>query len=86
MTRSIQVEKVLPNNNFIVRRLGTNKTQKLHRIRLRKFTPQAPLADIFVREKHWRKDDHTLREYDDIYAQSWKTNFGPNPFEYNPPG
>ena len=44
-----KVEKVLPNNNYIVRRLGTNKTQLLHRIRLSKFTPQAPLADIFVR-------------------------------------
>ena len=48
---------MLPNNNYIVRRLGTNKTQLLHRIRLRKFTPQAPLADIFVRETDWQKDD-----------------------------
>ena len=31
-----KVEKVLPNNIYIVRRLGTNKTQLLHRIRLRK--------------------------------------------------
>ena len=22
---------------------------------------------------------------DDLYAQSWNTNFGPNPFEENPP-
>ena len=29
------VEKVLPNNNYIVRKLNTNKTQILHRIRLR---------------------------------------------------
>ena len=43
-----KVEKVLPNNNYIVRRLGTNKTQLLHRFRLRKFTPHALLADIFV--------------------------------------
>ena len=28
-----KVEKVLPNNNYIVRRLGTNKTQLLHQIR-----------------------------------------------------
>ena len=35
-----KVEKVLPNNNYIVRQLGTNKTQLLHRIRLRKFTPK----------------------------------------------
>ena len=80
-----KVKKVLPNNNYIVRRLGTNKTQLLHRIRLRKFTPQAPLADIFVRETDWQKDDQLPITQDDLYAQSWNTNFGPNPFEDNPP-
>ena len=79
-----KVEKVLPNNNYIVRRLGTNKTQLLHRIRLRSFTPQAPLADIFVRESDWQKDDQMPVAHDDLYAQSWNTNFGPNPFD-NPP-
>ena len=63
-----KVEKVLPNNNYIVRRLGTNKTQLLHRIRLRKFTPQAPLADIFVRETDWQKDDQPPITQDDLYA------------------
>ena len=76
-----KVEKVLPNNNYIVRRLGTNKTQLLHRIRLRKFTPQAPLADIFVRETDWQKDDQMTIANDDLYAQSWNTNFGANPFD-----
>ena len=50
-----KVEKVLPNNNYIVRRLGTNKTQLLHSIRLRIYIPQAPLADNFVRESDWQK-------------------------------
>ena len=80
-----KVEKALPNNNYIVRRLGTNKTQLLHRIRLRKFTPQAPLADIFVRESDWQKDDQMPVAHDYLYAQSWNTNFGPNPFEDSPP-
>ena len=79
-----KVEKVLPNNNYIVRRLGTNKTQLLHRIRLRKFTPQAPLADIFVRETDWQKDDQMPITNDDLYAQSWNTNFGSNPFDDGP--
>ena len=78
------IEKVLPNNNYIVRRLGTNKTQLLHRIRLRKFTPQAPLADIFVRETDWQKDDQMPITNDDLYAQSWNTNFGSNPFDVDP--
>ena len=33
------IEKVLPNNNYLVRKIGTNKTQILHRMRLRQFTP-----------------------------------------------
>ena len=32
------VQNVLPNNNYIVRRLNTNKTQILHRIRLKKLS------------------------------------------------
>ena len=75
---------MLPNNNYIVRRLGTNKTQLLHRIRLRKFTPQAPLANIFVRETDWQKEDQMPITNDDLYAQSWNTNFGSNPFDNGP--
>ena len=79
-----KLEKVLPNNNYIVRRLGTNKTQLLHRIRLRKFTPQAPLADVFVRGTAWQKDEQMPIANDDLYAQSWNTNFGSNPFADGP--
>ena len=60
-----KVEKVLSNN---IRRLGTNTMQLLHRIRLRKFSPQAPLADIFVRETDWQKDTMPIAN-DDLYAQ-----------------
>ena len=52
---------------------------------MRKFTPHAPLADIFVRESDWQKDDQMPVAHDDLYAQSWNTNFGPNPFEDGPP-
>ena len=75
---------MLPNNNYIVQRLGTNKTQLLHRIRLRKYSPQAPLADIFGRETDWQKDDQIPIATDDLYAQSWNTNFGSNPFVDGP--
>ena len=70
--------------NYIVRRLGTKKTQLLHRIRLRKFTQQAPLADVFVREADWQKDEQMPIANDDLYAQSWNTNFGSNPFDDSP--
>ena len=45
------VQTVLSNDNSIVRRLNTNKTQILHRIRLKKFVPNAPLEDKYDGEK-----------------------------------
>ena len=40
------VEKALPNNNYLARKLGTHKTQVLHRMRLRLFTPRQPIPDV----------------------------------------
>ena len=80
-----KIEKVLSNNSNIVRRLRTNKTQILHRIRLTKFTPSAPLADNFVRKTDWQKDDHISVTHDDLFALTWDTNFGTNPFDIEPP-
>ena len=42
------IEKVLPNNNYLVRKIGTDKTQVLRRMRMRQFTPRQPPADIRV--------------------------------------
>ena len=36
------IEKVLPNNKYLARKIGTNKTQLLHRMRLRQFNPANP--------------------------------------------
>ena len=40
------IEKVLTNNIYLLRKIGTNKTQVLHRMRMRQFTPHQPPADI----------------------------------------
>ena len=41
------VQTVLSNDSYIVRRLNTNKTQILHRIRPKNFIPNAPLEDKY---------------------------------------
>ena len=46
------IEKVLPNNNYLVRKIGTNKTQVLHRMRMRQFSPRQPPADITINNKN----------------------------------
>ena len=45
------IQKALSNDSYIVRRLNTNKTQILHRIRTKKFVPNALLADKYDGEK-----------------------------------
>ena len=41
------LEKVLPNNNYIVRKLNTNRTQILQGIRLRNYNPEKPPEDNY---------------------------------------
>ena len=42
------IEKVLSNNKYPVRKIGTNKTQVLHCVRMRHFAPHQPPADIRI--------------------------------------
>ena len=69
------VQKVLPNENYIVRRINTNKTQILHRIRLKRFIPNQPLEDNF-REQRLQPDEEIVIPQDDLYVITWETDFG----------
>ena len=53
------VEKVIPNNKYNVRKLNTNKTEVLHRIRLRKYNPETPPEDYY-QETKWQIDDNIV--------------------------
>ena len=68
------VEKVLLNENYIVRRLNSNKTQILHHIRLRKYEPNTVLQDIRS-EGNLQPDDEIIIPQDDLYVIMWETNF-----------
>ena len=75
-----RIEKVLPNDNYIVRRLNTNKTQILHRIRLKKFVPNTSLEDKDAKEK-LQPDDEIIIPQDDLYTISWEADFDYHVFE-----
>ena len=45
------IEKVLPNNKYLVRKSGTYKTQVLHRMVVRQFTAKLPLPVVRIRPK-----------------------------------
>ena len=68
------IEKVLPNENYIVRKLNSNKTQILHRIRLRKYTPNTDIRDVRP-EGNLQADDEIIIPQDDLYIISWETEF-----------
>ena len=69
------IEKVLPNNNYLVREIGTNKTQILHQMKLRQFTPRQPLSDIPVTQREWQPDPEVLITHDDLYARAWECEY-----------
>ena len=65
-------EKVLPNNNYLVRKIGTNKTKILHRLRLRQFTPRQPIPDIPITPREWQQDPEAVIKHDESYAREWE--------------
>ena len=68
------VEKVLPNENYKVRKPNSNKTQILHRITLPKNEPNTVLRDIRP-EGNLQSDDEIIIPQDDLYVITWETNF-----------
>ena len=76
-------EKVLPKNNDLVRKIGTNKTQVLDRMRMRQFTPQQPVPDIRIKPQKWKIDSEVSLKYDDLDGRAWecekKAKFGRHP-------
>ena len=69
------VQKTLPNENYIVRPINTNKTQILHRMRLKKFVPNQLLEDSF-REQRLQPDEEIVIPRNDLYIITCKTDFG----------
>ena len=59
----------------MVRKIGTNKTQVLHRMRMRQFTPHQPPADITVKPQEYKSDPEVSLHHDDLYARAWEYDF-----------
>ena len=66
------IEKVLPIKKYLIREIGTNRRQILHRMRLRQFTPRQPLSDIPVTQREWQPDPEVVINHDDLYARAWE--------------
>ena len=64
------IEKVLRNNSYLVRKIVTNKTQNLHRMRLRQLTARQPIPDTPVTIRGWQPDPEVIIKHDDLYARA----------------
>ena len=69
------IEKVLPNNNYLVRKIGSNKKQVLDRMRMRQFTPRQPPADITVKPQEYKSCPEVSLNHDDLYARAWECDY-----------
>ena len=74
-------EKVLPNNNYLVRRIGNNKAQILHRKRLRQFTFPQPIPDTPVTPREWQPDPAVIIKHDDFYARTYECEYDKTMFD-----
>ena len=63
-----------------MRKLNTNKTQILHRIRLRKYNPEKPPEDN-LQETQCQVDDNIVVPQDDLYTIAWEAEFGGHLFD-----
>ena len=63
-----------------MRWVNTNKTQILHRIRLKKVLPNAPSQDNHSGEK-LQPDEEIVLPQDDLYTISWEEGFECELFE-----
>ena len=71
--------KTLANNNYLIRKLQTNLTQILHRIRLRPFARNHKLPDITVPPKDFQQDTEVAIQHDDLFAMAWEELYNEYP-------
>ena len=54
---------------------GANKTQVLHRMRMRQFTPRESPADIRVKAQEYKPDPEVSFNHDNLYARAWEYDY-----------
>ena len=72
---SYVVEKPLPNNNYMVRKIAKDKTLVLHCMRLRPFVPLEPIPNVQTKSRDRKPDPEVINSYDDSYAKAWEPTF-----------
>ena len=69
------IEKVLPNKGYLLRKNGTNKTQLLYRMRMCQFTPHQLPDDIQITPQEWKPNPEMSLKHDDLYSRAWDCEY-----------
>ena len=72
---------MLPNNKLLVRKIGTSKTQIIHRMRLRQFTPRQLIPDLPITPREGQPDPEVVTKHDDLYARAWECEYDEPKFD-----
>ena len=63
---------MLPNNIYLVRKIGTNETHIFQRTRQRQFIHHQPLSYIPITQREWQPDQEVAFTHDDLCARAWE--------------
>ena len=66
---------MLPNNFYLVRKIGTNKTPVLPCMRMGQLTPRQTSADVGITPQEWKPDPEVSLKYDDLYTRAWECEY-----------
>ena len=77
--------KVLSNNNYTIRKIGTRYTQTQHRTRIRPYVPEQRLPDVTVRANEYLPDTDVKVWHNAWYAVWWEMDFGKQIHEHEKP-
>ena len=69
------IEKLLPNNNYLVRKIGTNKTEVLQRMRMCQITPRQPLPYIRIMPQEAKPEAKMSLKHDDLYDRALECDY-----------
>ena len=64
------IEKPLLNKNSMVRKIDTNKTQALHRMKLRQFRTRPPIPDLQLTSRKGKPVPEVIIKHVDFYARA----------------
>ena len=71
-TCAFYVEKLLPNNKYLIRKVETDKTRVIHRMILRSFTPREPILDVKTLSQELNSDPEVVIETECLYVRAWE--------------